>query len=357
MRDDHDRRPTSRPVLAEARRREAINLRWLVGLLVALTVYFGVLNLLVLLRMQPRPFRLELESSHYALTMPGTRLLLVWDPLDGAQTPADQSTRPLVRVGSVDMTPVAPESLSTAQGVPVQGPTDVAVVFQPRTTVGRHEGKLVLALPGVAAADWPTCPISVEFSGNPWRVWFILRTWLVVLIVLAAAVHGLCLMLFPAPSGHLLVHRSLSSVTPHATSAVQKSVTLTLRPSARLFPWQRASLSLTTLLEQGGAGALNCPEGTLWFTAPRTAPVLLVADGSDGTLKRRELSREKPDPARLNPVLASEDMTPDREYLFFDTLSQTWVSFHWSPHGESEWPVAPEGFARIAPWPGHAQHT
>ena len=71
--------------LAIFRRRAASRISMVLGLLVLLTVLFGVLNLFVLLRVQPRPFTLDLESSHYALSTPGAVLAFAWDEPVGPQ--------------------------------------------------------------------------------------------------------------------------------------------------------------------------------------------------------------------------------------------------------------------------------
>ena len=62
----------------------------------------------------------------------------------------------------------------------------------------------------------------------------------------------------------------------------------------------------------------------------QAAPVLLIKPNQGSPLYRRDLSREDPDPKRMEAVMADEQMLPDREYLFMDPLAKSWVSFNWA---------------------------
>ena len=74
------------------------------------------------------------------------------------------------------------------------------MISPPDVTPGDHKGTLTIVLPGVAAENYPTCPIEVSYTENPWRVWFMARTWLAVAVVLFAATYLLCVILFPVPN-------------------------------------------------------------------------------------------------------------------------------------------------------------
>jgi hypothetical protein len=311
--------------LAIVRRRAALRIGLAFGLLALLTVLFGVLNLFILLKIQPRPFTLDLESSHYALSTPGALLTFVWD---GAET-----ARPRIEVAGEPLAPGQPGVDAGALGVPVQGPVQVAVVIPARVAPGRHAGRFILQLPGVEPAGWPTAPLVVDFTDNPWTVWSSLRTWLAVAVILAIAIYVLCRLLFPAPSGALFISRSLSSVTPHGSGSTRRGVRLKMRPLAAMFPWRRSQLQLEDILDEGGVALLKCPGGTLWFTAAKAAPSLLVKPNQGTPLFSRDLSREDPDPKQMATVMADEQMLPDREYLFMDPLAKSWVSFNWAAKG------------------------
>ena len=315
--------------LAIIRRRAASRIGLAFGLLALLTVLFGVLNLFVLLRIQPRPFTLDLESSHYTLSTPGALLTFVWDGSDGDGAPP-ATGRPRIEVEGEPLAPGRPGVAAGAVGVPVQGPVQVAVVIPARVAPGRHAGRFIMQLPGVEPAAWPTAPLVIDFTDNPWTVWSSLRTWLAVAVILAIVLYALCCLLFPAPSGAVFISRSLSSVTPHGTGSTRRGVGLKMGPLAAVFPWRRSRLQLEHILDQGGVALLNCPGGTLWFTAAQEAPVLLIKPNQGSPLYRRDLSREDPDPKRMEAVMADEQMLPDREYLFMDPLAKSWVSFNWA---------------------------
>lgn len=318
--------------LAIIRRRAASRISLAFGLLALLTVLFGVLNLFVLLRVQPRPFTLDLESSHYALNTPDALLTFVWDEPAGDGAPSS-AERPRIEVAGEPLAPGQPGDAAGAVGIPVQGPVQVAVVIPARVAPGRHAGHFILQLPGVEPAAWPTAPLIVDFTDNPWIVWSSLRTWLVVAVILAIALHALCRLLFPAPSGTMFISRSLSSVTPHGSGSTRRGVPLKTGPLAAVFPWRRSRLQLADILDEGGIALLNCPGGTLWFTAAQAAPVLLIKPNAGTPLYRRDLSREDPDPEQMATVTADEQMLPDREYLFMDPLAKIWVSFNWTAGG------------------------
>ena len=324
--------PRDTAQLAIVRRGTASRISLAFGLLALLTVLFGVLNLFVLLRIQPRPFTLDLESSHYALSTPGAVLTFVWDGPDGDGAPP-ATERPRIQVAGVPLAPGRPGVTAGALGVPVQGPVQVAVVIPARVATGRHAGRFILQLPGVEPAAWPTAPLVVDFTDNPWTVWSSLRTWLAVVAILAIAIYALCRLLFPAPSGAVFVSRSLSSVTPHGTGSTRRGVRLKMEPLAAVFSWRRSRLQLEDILDEGGVALLNCPGGTLWFTAAQAAPVLMIKPNQDPPLYSRDLSREDPDPKRMTTVIADEQMLPDREYLFMDPLAKSWVSFNWAAKG------------------------
>jgi hypothetical protein len=209
----------------------------------------------------------------------------------------------------------------------------VAVVIPARVAPGRHAGRFILQLPGVDPDAWPTAPLIIDFTDNPWTVWSSLRTWLAVAVILALAIYALCRLLFPAPSGVVFISRSLSSVTPHGTGSTRRGVRLKMEPLAAVFPWRRSRLQLEGILDEGGIALLNCPGGTLWFTAAQAAPVLMIKPHQGTPLYSRDLSREDPDPKRMATVIADEQMLPDREYLFMDPLAKSWVSFNWAAKG------------------------
>jgi hypothetical protein len=100
-----------------------------------------------------------------------------------------------------------------------------------------------------------------------------------------------------------------------------------------MFPWRRSQLQLEDILDEGGVALLKCPGGTLWFTAAKAAPSLLVKPNQGTPLFSRDLSREDPDPKQMATVMADEQMLPDREYLFMDPLAKSWVSFNWAAKG------------------------
>ncbi|MDX2473728.1 MAG: hypothetical protein QNL91_08445 [Candidatus Krumholzibacteria bacterium] len=324
--------PRDTAQLAIVRRGTASRISLAFGLLALLTVLFGVLNLFVLLRIQPRPFTLDLESSHYALSTPGAVLTFIWDGPDGDGVPP-ATERPRIQVAGEPLAPGRPGVTAGALGVPVQGPVQVAVVIPARVAPGHHAGQFILQLPGVEPAAWPTAPLVVDFTDNPWTVWSSLRTWLAVALILAVAIYALCRLLFPAPSGAVFISRSLSSVTPHGTGSTRRGVRLKMESLAAVFPWRRSRLQLEGILDEGGVALLNCPGGTLWFTAAQAAPVLMIKPNQDPPLYSRDLSREDPDPKLMVTVIADEQMLPDREYLFMDPLAKSWVSFNWAAKG------------------------
>lgn len=324
--------PQDAAQLAIVRRGTASRISLAFGLLVLLTVLFGALNLFVLLQIQPRPFTLNLESSHYALSTPGAVLTFVWDRPDGdGASPVTE--RPRIEVAGEPLAPGQPGVTAGALGVSVQGPVQVAVVIPARVAPGRHTGRFILQLPGIEPAAWPTAPLVVDFTDNPWTVWSSLRTWLAVVLILAIAIYALCRLLFPAPSGAVFVSRSLSSVTPHGSGSTRRGVGLKMKPLAAVFSWRRSRLHLEDILDEAGVALLKCPGGTLWFTAAQAAPVLMIKPNQDTPLYSRELSREDPDPQQMATVITDEQMLADREYLFMDPLAKSWVSFNWAGKG------------------------
>ncbi len=318
--------------LAMVRRGTASRIRLAFGLLVLLTILFGALNLFVLLRIQPRPFTLDLESTHYALSTPGAVLTFVWDGPEGdGALPATE--RPRIQIAGQPLAPGRPGVTAGALGVPVQSSVQVAVVIPAHVAPGRHAGRFILQLPGVEPAFWPTAPLVVDFTDNPWTVWSSLRIWLVVVAILAIAIYALCQLLFPAPSGAVFVSRSLSSVTPHGSGSTRRGVGLKMKPLAAVFSWRRSQLQLEDILDEGGVTLLQCPGGILWFTAAQAAPVLMIKTNQDTPLYSRDLSREDPDPKCMATVTTDEQMLADREYLFMDPLAKSWVSFNWVAKG------------------------
>lgn len=336
LRDSDHSDEDNRKRQAIVRRQEANRIRLLYGALALLTLYFGALNLFVLLRMQPRPFRLELESSRYSLQTPGARLALDWTPLVSEGRAVPDPIRPIVVGGDAVLKPGQPVEVASLRRQSDDGNFAINVEFPPRATPGRHVGQLTLELPNVKRELWPSCPVIVEFTDSPWRVWFILRTWLIAALVMAGIIHGLCLVLFPAPSGTLVVRRMAAVIAPVALGGGQRALRLVQGRASYLFPWKRSNVPLSTALNRAGAGSEAVPAGTLWFPVAGMSPVFLIGDDPQPALYRRRRSTEKPVVTALRPVTDNEEMTPGREFLYMDPTSQTWVSFTWVPHADAD---------------------
>lgn len=321
---------------AIVRKQEANRIRLLYGALALLTLYFGALNLFVLLRIQPRPFHLELESSRYSLQTPGARLSLDWTPVVSDGRAVTDPIRPIVFGGDAVLKPGQPVEVASLRRQSDDGHIAINVEFPPRATPGRHVGQLTLELPGVKPELWPSCPVIVEFTDSPLRVWFILRTWLIAALVMAGIIYFLCLVLFPAPSGTLVVRRMAAAIAPVAAGGGQRALRLVQGRASYLFPWKRSNVPLSTALNRAGAGSAAVPAGTLWFPVAGMSPVFLIGDDQPPALFRRRRSAERPVVTALRPVTDNEEMTPGREFLYMDPISQTWVSFTWVPHTDAE---------------------
>jgi hypothetical protein len=314
---------------AHDRLQMAARIRYLYGALALLTLYFLGLNFFLLFEIQPRPFHLDMISSHYSLDTPGAELHLAWAPLSATGERGDRVVRPRIMVGERELTPGGADSGASSAGVSIQGPVTLEVISPADVTTGMHRGTLTLRLPGVAAENHPTCPIEIEFTQNPWRVWFIARSWLIVALLLLGATHLLCVSLFPPPSGSLHVSGSLSTLSYANGDSSGRSIRLHLDRLAMLLPWRRSRLSLTGVLDQGGIGSANCPDGTLWFPEGGKAPILMMKGEPKPTLYHRLPTEDKPDPAQMETARPLEDMAGNREYLYLDPLTQAWISFNW----------------------------
>ena len=322
--------PTGRKQRALVRRRNAVSIRWLFSALVLLTLYFLVLNLYVVFKIQPRPLNLDMVSSHYSLGTPGAELRLAWEPMTPTIETGKQLVRPRVMVGEKEVIPAGADPGAAAGGVPVRGPVTVELVSPADVTTGTHRGTLTLFLPGVDPENHPTCPIEVEFTESPWRVWFIARTWFVIALLLFGATYLVCVSRFPTPTGSLHVSGSLSTLAYAGRDSSERTIRLRMERLAMYLPWRRSRLSLTGILDQGGISSLNCSTGTLWFPDKDKGPILIMKDQPKPTLYRRQPTDEKPDTARMEIAQPLEDMTEGMEYLYLDPLIQAWISFKWS---------------------------
>ncbi|MFH1842942.1 MAG: hypothetical protein ABIF77_07015 [bacterium] len=317
--------------LAVRRRHEAGWIGKLYWFLVAVTVYFFWLNLYVLWTIEPKPFHLVLESNRFGDGAPAASLRLVWDDMADVPTGEDV-VHPLLSVDGAKLVPDSPDGTSAdvSAGVLFHDAAEVAVNFPPRVTPGRHTGTLTLHIPGADLTTAPSSPVVVDVTDVGGRVWFILRTWLIFAVLLLVGIYVLCVQVFPTPRGAVTIARSLMAMASSGDSFSRQAVVLKLKPVALLLPWRRSRLSLSAVLDEGGLSSQNSPEGTLWFTDDRHAPVLIIESESKSELGWRELSQEKPDPANTQPVRRFESMAADREYVFQDKLTQSWVSFGWS---------------------------
>lgn len=322
--------PTGRKHLALVRRRNAVNIRWLFSALVMLALYFLVLNFFVVFKIQPRPLNLDMVSSHYSLGTPGAELRLSWVPMTPPLEPGKQWVRPRVMVGEQELLPAGADPAASTGGVSVQGPVTVEIVSPADVTTGTHRGTLTIFLPGVDPKNHPICPIEIEFTENPWRVWFIARTWFVIALLLFGATYLICVSLFPTPTGSLHVSGSLSTLAYAGGDSSAKSIRLRMEHFALYLPWKRSRLSLTGVLDQGGISSVNCSTGTLWFPDKDKGPILILKDQPKPTLYRRQPTEEKPDRARMETAQPLEDMADGMEYLYLDPLIQAWISFKWS---------------------------
>jgi hypothetical protein len=322
--------PTGRKLLALVRRRNAVSIRRLFSALVLLALYFLVLNFFVVFKIQPRPLNLDMVSSHYSLGTPGAELRLAWAPLTTTIETGKPLVRPRIMVGERELIPAGAEPDAAKGGVPVRGPVKVEIVSPADVTTGTHRGTLTLYLPGVDPENHPTCPIEVEFTENPWRVWFIARTWFMIALLLFGATYLICVILFPTPTGSLHVSGSLSTLSYAGRDSSERSIRLRMERFALFLPWRRSRLSLTGILDHGGISSANCPTGTLWFPDKDKGPILIMKDQPKPTLYRRQPTEEKPDPARMDTTQPWEDMAGGMEYLYLDPLIQAWISFKWS---------------------------
>jgi len=317
--------------LAVRRRHESGWIGKLYWFLVAVTVYFLWLNLYVLWTIEPKPFHLVLESNRFGDGAPAASLRLVWDAL--ADVPVGEDVvHPVLSVAGAALIPDSrdPGTGDESVGVQFHETAEIKVNFPPRVTPGRHSGTLTLHIPGTDLTTSPSSPVVVDVTDAGNRVWFILRTWLIFAVLLLVGIYVLCFQVFPAPRGAITIARSLMAMASSGDSFSRQAVVLKLKPAALLLPWRRSRLSLSAVLDEGGLSSQNSPEGTLWFTASQQAPVLMMESEPKSELGWRELSQEKPDPENTQPVRRFECMAADREYVFQDKLTQSWVSFGWA---------------------------
>lgn len=246
-------------ILLQSSRSERRAVAWTIGFLSIVTVYFAALNAYILVKAAPRQYRLQFEKpvdaiGHYAVGVrwtsggPAAPRVLI----DGVTVPeANEHGRPNVVV-----------SLNRASFLNVR--------VGASTSAGNHEGELLFRridgpaeLPSVLRT-----PILVNVSAGVWNNWFVLRYWLIVVIVCLLLLYAFCYWYFPAPEGKLLISAfDRSSSTP---------VDLRMSRIAWFLPWKRSTLPLKHLLLNAGVPRHLAVNGEIAFVETHMVPQLSV---------------------------------------------------------------------------------
>jgi hypothetical protein len=201
---------------------------WILAVLGACTVYFGMLNAWMLANAEPAPFGISLETPGGA-------------SLDGVYR-AGMAWKPSVRSGEepdVFVDGIAARGQNGPR-LEIGHPAKLDIRVRATAATGLHEGQLVLErVSGSGEAPQVlSVPIRVEVTGGFWQSWFVLRWWLEIATVIWVLFYLVCLVAFPAPSGEVIVHRIASGMD------VSHHVPLGTLWTGRLFPWTRSAVPL-----------------------------------------------------------------------------------------------------------------
>jgi hypothetical protein len=213
---------------------------------------------------------------------------------------AEGVQRPVVRIDG-EIVPAQPASPgSGAPVLDIHRASEVSIQVLGATPAGTHSGSLVLERVS-GAGSLPrtlTTRITVEVTGGFWRSWFLLRDWLLFVVVLAVLLYGFCLWNFPPPSGFL----GLCEADGRQIGPIQ--IRLRLRRVAWLLPWERSTVPLGWVWKHSAAKFTLNPRGEMVFLY-RGIPALFVLQRGRGVNFAKWRGGEK-DLEMLTP----EDFSP-----------------------------------------------
>ena len=253
--------------LLSIRRREMRAAAWIASILIALTVYFGVLNAVLLYREYPQPFGLELSQPSGLHLVASYRPAILW------RSHADYHgvvKRPTLLLGGAQIPSASARRSRTDPVIGLNQLSQLRIVVPADTTPGLHEGRLLLDRVS-GDPDLPehlSQPVKVGVVGGFWKSWRLFGGWLVGVLIFFCLFYLFCMWMYPRPSGTIYLEQY------GGTSSRKSHVALKMRRLAYLMPWKRSSVPLRTIAKRAALPHFDLRAGSLEFRMRGIPPYL-----------------------------------------------------------------------------------
>lgn len=276
-------------LLAKVKRREVKMITFIVCLLVLVTLYFAVLNAVIIHNREVKPYELSLEMPSGMAGDVRYALSVSWEPMVGSK---EKPIRPSLNIdGQWEVSDRGGSGLEH-RSIDLREVHHIGIEVPEACTPGEHRGKLLLEkVAGHASLPLQqSIPVVVKVTGGFWHSWFLLRNWLAFLLIMAVVLYVFCLVKYPLPKGKLLFYNTLDG-----TEAP------TLLPRQRrswIFPWLRSTVPLGKVIRRAGMPRPWRIQASLDFLLPNM-PVLVLYSAVD---RRRMVRFHLDTPCRTSGV-------------------------------------------------------
>lgn len=240
------------------RRREMRAAAWIAAILLALTMYFGALNALLLYREYPKPFGLKLSQSKGSQLVASYRPAIIWRSHAGYQGVV---RRPILLLGGARIPSASSRRHGSDPMIGLDQLAELRIVVPSGTTPGLHQGRLLLD----RVSGDPDLPeqlsqaVKVGVIGGFWSSWWLFGSWLIVMLIFLTLFYAFCVWMFPRPAGRIYVQQSGGTIPRKG------HVELKMRRLAYLMPWKRSSVPLRTIAKRAALPHFDLPAGSLEF--------------------------------------------------------------------------------------------
>lgn len=258
-------------LLAMVKKREIRLISLIVCLLALVTLYFAVLNVVIILKREAEPYTLALNAP---AGMPGEAryaLSVFWEPMAGSK---EETIRPRLMLDGQRQLPDHLSSEEAAPSIDLKDGHRLGIDVPEECTSGEHKGSIVLdKIAGhESLPEQHKIPVFVAVTGGIWHSWFLLRNWLLFLVVVAVLLYFFCLVKYPLPKGKLLFYNSLDGI--------EAPTRLPRQRRSWVFPWLRSTVPLGKIVTKAGMPRPWRMQASIDFLLPNM-PVLVLYSGID----------------------------------------------------------------------------
>jgi hypothetical protein len=295
------------------------------ALCLLLTAFFFTLNAIVLVRSTPHPYRLDMDFPGGIPHGTAYDIELRWVQDDSDSFIQRPSVFVTYEGRNVDESPLTP-----GQSIPVQlgQQLGIHVLVHGNVPSGLHKGEVhLIRREGPESLRNVVLPVEISVENRPWSNWFLLRNWLLLVMVVGAIAYLICVLVFSRPHGRLVITR-FDNTVPIGDGSSERAgrvVPLKMNCSAWLFPWRRSVVEFSSVLRRVEPQASQGIRGEIWFSGKAMPPTLFLREAPEETVFVRPFSSATPGKADLFKAGPVEVLFEETQVLL-KGQDDVWVS-------------------------------